>query len=393
VLAADAELEFWPDLAAALGGRLESAVAGKGCTARLGGDEFAVVLSRCAEPLDAANVANSIIEAIRTPFIWEGEKIQVGVSIGIAMSPTHGNSANELLANADLALYDAKSKPRGGYSFFQETFRQSVLLRLACESDLKRAFAEGELELYYHPQVTLADRRIVGSEALLRWNHPHQGLLAPGAFIHVLERSTLAAKVGNWAIGTACSFASSIRTQGHDTFSVTVNIFGAQFRSAELPSIVKSALQENQLPPQCLELEITENTILQQDEAVVTILHEIAQMGVRLSFDDYGTGYASLSLLKRFPLTRLKIDQGFVRNVCTDPEDTAVIKAIIYLAESFGLNVVAEGIENEDQERKLREFGCQYGQGYLYAKPMRAAALRAVLHNAEIRSRSSTGGS
>jgi len=363
----------------AVANRLENAVAGKGGAARLGGDEFAVILSKPAGPLDASRVADAIIDAFRTSFVWEGQEIQVGVSIGIAVSPSHGNRANELLANGDLALYDAKSKRRKGYSLFQDTFRQSVVARRTCEAELRRAVAEGELELYYHPQVTLADRRIVGAEALLRWNHPQRGVLSPGAFLHVLERSPLAAAVGNWAIREACSFAAAIRAHGHENFGVAVNLFAAQFRAGDLNSVVMSALADNQLPPNHLELEITENIILQHDKATLAALLKLAQMGVRVSFDDYGTGYASLSLLKRYPLTRLKIDQSFIRNLCTDPEDTAVIRAIIYLAESFGLEVLAEGIEREDQERMLREFGCSFGQGYLYAKPLRAAALKTML--------------
>jgi EAL domain-containing protein (putative c-di-GMP-specific phosphodiesterase class I) len=220
---------------------------------------------------------------------------------------------------------------------------------------------------------------MVGAEALLRWNHPHRGRLSPGAFIHVLERSPLALHVGHWVIHTACSFAAGIRAQGQNGFCVAANLFGAQFRAGDLVPVISSALAEHQLPPSCLEIEITENIILQHDEAVIRALRELLQIGVCASFDDYGTGYASLSLLKRFPLARLKIDQGFVRGICTDPEDVAVVKAILYLADSFGLEVVAEGIEREDQERLLRELGCQYGQGYLYAKPMPAAQFEAML--------------
>jgi diguanylate cyclase (GGDEF)-like protein/PAS domain S-box-containing protein len=363
----------------AVGNRIEDTIGRKGVAGRLGGDEFGVALPNIADPIEAARVSEAIIRAFRAPFVWDGREIQIGVSIGIAISPNHGSSAEGLLANGDLALHDAKSRRQTGYSLFQETFRQSLLARRNCEQELRRAVAEGELELYYQPQVRLADRQVVGAEALLRWNHPQQGLLSPGAFINVLERSSLAFQVGHWIIQSACAFAARARAQGHNRFCVAVNLFGVQLRSGDLVSVVSAALAQHQLPPDCLELEITENVILQHDEAAVATLRELAQLGVRTAFDDYGTGYASLSVLKRFPIARLKIDQSFIRDLCTAPEDAAVVKAILYLGRSFGLDVVAEGIEREDQKAMLREFGCLHGQGYLYAKPMRAVEMQAFL--------------
>ncbi len=362
-----------------VGNRIEATLAGNGAAARLGGDEFAVILPKLTSPIEAAEVSEAIIRAFRAPFVWEGQEIHVGLSIGIAISPNHGSSVEELLASADLALYDAKSQRRTGYSLFRESFRQAVLGRRSCEQELRRAVAKGELELHYQPQVRLSDRRVVGAEALLRWNHPEKGLLSPRTYLHVLDRSPLAPQVGHWIIRSACGFAAGMRSQGHDHFCVAVNLFGAQLRSGNLVSVVSAALAEHQLSPNALELEITENVILEHDEAAVATLRELAQLGVRAAFDDYGTGYASLSLLKRFPITRLKIDQSFVRDICTDPEDAAVVKAILYLGQSFGLGVLAEGVEREDQEEMLRKLGCLYGQGYLYAKPMTAPEMQAVL--------------
>lgn len=363
----------------AVGNRIEDAIAGKGGAGRLGGDEFAAVLPSLADPLGAAEKSKRIIDAVRRPFTCHEQEIQVGVSIGIAISPNHGTTSVELLANGDLALYHAKSERRTGYCLFQETFRQTILARRNCEQELRRAAAEGELELYFQPQVRLSDRQWIGAEALLRWNHPQRGVLSPGAFLPVLEKSALASQVGKWIIRSACAFAAGVRAKGHEHFCIAINLFGVQFRSGDLVSVVSAALAQHGLPPHALELEITENVILEHEEAVVSALRELSKMGVGAAFDDYGTGYASLSQLKRFPLKRLKIDQSFVRDLCADPEDAAVIKAILLLANSFGLDVVAEGMEHEDQETILREFGCPHGQGYLYARPMRAGDLLAAL--------------
>lgn len=356
----------------AAAGRIEKAVGEKGVVGRLGGDEFAVIMPSLADPFAATEISQLIIEVFRFPFKWEDQELHLGISVGIAMSPNHGASPNELLANADLALYDAKSRQQNDYSVFQETFRQHALARTNCLRELRRAIAEGELELYYQPLVRLEDRSIVGAEALLRWSHPERGLLSPAAFIHILERSPLAETVGNWAVHAACEFASQIRKMGMRQFFVSVNVFGAQFENGNVVSTVARALENCRLAPDGLEIEITENIILQHDGSVIEALRELHGVGVVSAFDDYGTGYASLSLLKRFPLGRLKIDQSFIRDLCVDPEDASVVKAVIYLANNFGLGVTAEGIENEDQEAVLRRLSCPHGQGYLYARPMSA---------------------
>ncbi len=363
----------------AVGVRLREAAGGASSVARIGGDEFAVLFPGMADPLSAAARAESIIDAFRRSFVCDETDMQVGLSVGIAIAPHHGRTANELLANADFALYDVKSQRRTGYSLFQEAFRQSALARRTCESELKRAVARGELELHYQPQLRLGDRRIVGAEALLRWNHPERGPILPGAFIHVLERSPLAVPVGQWIVRQACEFAAAIRRDGRPGFKVAVNVFGAQFRSGDLGALIASALNEHRLSADALELELTENIALQNDETIIGTVRDLAAMGVRVSFDDYGTGYASLSLLKRFPLACLKIDRSFVRELCTNAEDAAVVNAILYLAKNFELDVVAEGIETEEQEQMLRDLGCQYGQGFLFARPMPAADLRAAL--------------
>ncbi len=354
------------------GSRIQACVAERGIVGRVGGDEFAVVMPGLADPLVVSETCRGLIASFRAPFSWEGEELYVAPCIGIAMSPSHGDKSGDLFANADLALYHAKSSAKRGFSLFQPAMRQSALARRTCERELRDAVAQNELELFYQPQIRLADRRIVGAEALLRWRHPVRGLMAPGAFLRVLDHSSLAPTVGDWTIRVACGQAAAARRLGLTSFRVAVNLFGSQFRAGRLVSTVTKALDEHGLSPDALELEITENIIRQHDEAVMRPLRELRALGVHAAFDDFGTGYASLSLLKRFPLSGLKIDQSFIRNLCSDQEDAAVVKAVIYLAKSFELDVIGEGIETEEQDAALQEMGCELGQGYLYGRPMEA---------------------
>jgi len=363
----------------AAGERIKSCVGDEGLVGRLGGDEFAVIVSGLADPVAAAALCERLIRAFRLPIIWEGQKTVLGLSIGIALGPDHGDDAEELLASADLALYRAKAEARKGYRVFQPSLRQAAIARRHCDQELRHAVATHQLELFYQPQVRLADYRVVGMEALLRWRHPQHGLLAPGAFLNVLERGALAPVVGDWAIQEAAAQARKIRDLGPESFRVSVNLFGAQLRRGQLRSAVVRALEENSLPPEALELEITENIFLQQGDAMVTPLRELRELGVGISFDDYGTGFASLSLLKRFPLSRLKIDQSFVQNLCVDSEDAAVVRSIAYLAESFSLEVTAEGVEKEDQRKRLRELGCESAQGYLFGRPIPADEMMGLI--------------
>jgi diguanylate cyclase (GGDEF)-like protein/PAS domain S-box-containing protein len=359
--------------------RIVTRMGDRGTVGRFGGDEFAVVLPALGDPAVATEMCRQLIDAFRAAFVWEDQEIYLGLSIGIAIGPADGTSTEELLSNADLALYQAKAEercyssgPESGYSRFRPSFRDAAQVRRTCEQELRQAISQSELELFYQPQVRLEDRRIIGAEALLRWHHPERGLLSPGAFLHVLERSTFAATVGDWVIRTACAHAAAARRLGLERFQVSVNLFGAQFRKRQMVETVKQSLNENALDPGAIVLELTERIILENDEMMISPLQQLRGLGVGVAFDDYGTGYASLSLLKRFPLSQLKIDRLFVNNVCFDTKDAAVINAIITLAETFGLEVVAEGIESEEQELALRTLGCKNGQGYLYARPMPA---------------------
>ena len=328
--------------------------------ARLGGDEFAALLPGDNERA-AREMARRLVAAIDRPYEFAGQQISIGVSIGIALAPRHGTAPEELIGAADLALYRAKAAGRGRAELFMPAFREVAVARRAFEQELRLAFERHEFELFYQPQVSTATGELAGAEALIRWNHPERGLLTPASFIDVLSEKPLAPAVGAWVLRTACRQAAEWRKLVPN-FRIGVNLFQAQFRSGHLLAAVRDALAESGLPPEGLELEIVENVLLRNDKTTLKLLQHMRAMGVGLAFDDYGTGYASLSLLKRYPVTRLKIDRSFIRDVTSDPEDAAVVKAIIYLGASFGLEVTAEGVETPAQWAFLKENDCGEAQ-------------------------------
>ena len=357
--------------------RLRVSVGSSGVAARFGGDEFAVVLPGVGDPLVAVGTAEAAITALSEPYGVEGLVLRLGASVGVALSPAHGAREEELLICADAALYRAKADGRGRCRLFTPDMREAAQRDRACRDGLRRAVERGEFVLHYQPQVRLSDGGLTGAEALIRWQHPQLGLLAPAAFLAVLDEGPDAARVGDWVLRTACAQARAWRDGGLPSFRMGVNLCAAQFRRGDLAERVGSALEETGLPASALELEITETIILRHDQSVVAALRALRAMGVGIAFDDYGTGYASLSLLKRFPLTRLKIDRSFVGGLCQDPQDAAVVRAVIELSRSFGLEVIAEGIETDEQRRRLLAKGCQEAQGYLFGRPMAADAFAA----------------
>lgn len=350
--------------------RLQSVCHNSIISARLGGDEF-VTLLMGNDVQEASAIAERLLTTISMPFIFAGKSIEIGASIGISMSPMHGRKPEELLGAADLALYKAKAVGKGRQELFTPEIRELQIAQRAFELELRVAFEEDQFELFYQPQFDTRTRRLTGAEALIRWHHPSRGLLSPASFIDILSKKPSAAAVGQWILQTACEQAVKWRAEV-PKFRIGVNLFEAQMRSLQLPIEIQNILNNTGLPADALELELVENILLHQDTLTLDLLHKLRSLGVSLAFDDYGTGFASLSLLKRYPVSRLKIDKSFVRDLATDRENIAVVKAIIYLANSFNLEVIAEGVETQSQLDFLSINNCAEVQGYLFGKPVPA---------------------
>jgi diguanylate cyclase (GGDEF)-like protein/PAS domain S-box-containing protein len=346
--------------------------------ARLGGDEFVIVLHAEAALDSAKGLAERLCDAFRETLFAVGvRQLRVDVSAGIAGS-AGCRDADELLGNADLALYQSKARGRGGSLVFEPAFRSRLENRLALEAELVLAADNDEFELFYQPQIDLSDGCIVGAEALIRWRHPERGIVLPDQFMPVVNASSISDAIGLWAMRTACAQARRWERQGHP-LRIAVNLAPSQFLTDDLPAIVQHVLGETELPPHLLELEVTENILIEDDEMALGVFRRIQKLGVHIAFDDFGTGYGSLISLKKFPLNRLKIDKSFVMNMRADPDDMAIVSATIGMARLLGLAVIAEGIEDADTAAILAEKGCHEGQGYLYGRPMPASDFERLL--------------
>lgn len=352
--------------------RLQRQVGAKDLVARIGGDEFAILMPEVTDFMDATEVALAANAAIARPISVDEQDIRIVATAGMALAPSQAQDPMELMGDADLALSKAKAEGRGRVTIFQPSFRMEAAARRFYGMEIHRAVDEGEFLLFYQPQIRLADRALTGAEALIRWRHPQRGLLSPAAFLPALERGPLAATVGIWVLDEACAQAAAWRRKGFPDFRMGVNLFGAQFRVGDLEREVKEALARHYLPPSALELEITENIVLNHDDLALASLERLRDEGIGIAFDDFGTGFASLSLLKRYPLTRIKIDKSFTDGFLTSKQDASVIRAILDMARSFELETIAEGIEAASQQDSLRDQGCEEGQGYFYGKPMPA---------------------
>ncbi|MDY8111096.1 EAL domain-containing protein [Fulvimarina sp. 2208YS6-2-32] len=341
--------------------------------ARFGGDEFAVLLPGRIDPDFARIQAENLQRALAEPFTLDGKEVRIGAGIGYAFGPRGSVEADELIANADFALYDAKaasSQPM--LRSFDPSMRAAANAKLALQKELRRAFEGGEFVLHYQPQIDLTTGRIKGVEALIRWNHPTRGLLAPAEFLGVLEAMSLAQAVGWWTLEEACAQLGRWRARGLDDLRMSVNLFSIQLRSDTLGIRVLNALSHNALIPSLLELEITETIAIDQEERALGAIQCLRDAGVRIAFDDFGTGFASLSSLKRFPITTLKIDRSFVRDSGQDDETGAILEATIRLGKRLGLETIAEGVETKEQEERIKRMGCDIGQGYFYSRPVSA---------------------
>jgi len=360
----------------AVAGRLRDLVGEQDLVSRTSGDEFAIVQSGAQHSTDmAAALALRIVEAMGEPFELGGHHVVVGASVGIAMVPGDGDNADQLLKCADLALYRAKEDGRGAFHFFESEMDVKLQARRILELDLREAIPAGEFEVFYQPIVNLATNRISGFEALLRWNHPIRGRISPLEFIPVAEQTGLIIAIGEWVIRQACAEA----VKWPSNLRVAVNVSPLQLRGTTLVATVISALASYGLPPDRLELEITESVLMHDDDITLASLRQLHGLGVRISMDDFGTGYSSLSYLRSFPFDKIKIDQSFVRDLIDRPDSIAIIRAVAALGKSFGMTTLAEGVETEAQLEQMRAEGCTEAQGFYYSKPVPAGEVGGLL--------------
>ncbi len=367
--------------------RLEASVRLEDTVARLGGDEFVILLTglegkRSEVTRHVRQVADKLRQLLAEPMLLDGHRLQVTPSIGVALIPDHGNTPADLLKRADIALYRAKDSGRNAIQLFRSTMQDAASARLRLENDLRLALVRGEFELHFQPQVDARDSQVVGAEALLRWQHPQLGPQSTAQFIQVLEESGLIVEVGGWVLAEACHFCAQVLASGlidSERFSLCVNISPRQFRQHDFVERVASCLRDSQMPNAMLKLEITEGIVIQNIDDTVAKMLRLKKHGVSFAMDDFGTGYSSLTYLKRLPVDMLKIDQSFVRDATHDPNDAEIIRAIVAMARSLGLTLIAEGVEQQDQLDFLQSQDCHLYQGYLFSKPLPQEAFLSLL--------------
>jgi len=350
--------------------------------ARIGGDEF-VLLVQLGEQNDAMNLAGRQVALISRSFRVAEHELQISASVGIALYPGNGQSAHELLMNADAAMYHAKNAGKNGYRFFDASMNGNARKQLQLLQDLRAAVEEEQFSLHYQPKFDASNGRPVGAEALLRWEHPTQGMLLPDKFIELAEKTGLIIPIGDWVLNEACRQMREWYVQGYTDWRIAVNLSALQFCHTGLVQSVARALATHRLPANNLTLEITETTAMNDADASMTVLQELSEMGVDLSIDDFGTGYSSLMYLKRLPANELKIDRGFVRDLERDSDDAAIVSAIVALGQALGLRIVAEGVETGMQQDFLTQLGCDSLQGYLLGHPLPAERFMVEIHRSE----------
>lgn len=344
---------------------------------RMGGDEFTVILPAISNPDYAAGVARRINLAVASPFKIYGNDVRIGATVGIAVFPADGVTADVLVRNADAAMYSCKTLGRGSYAFYQTSMNERAAQRLSMETALQRAFENGEFQLHYQPRIDTMTRRVVAVEALLRWNHPIRGILAPADFLTVLEDMDLMSLVGEWVLRTACMQLRGWQAQGLTTLRVSVNVSARQFQHPHFVEMVSRVLEDTQVPPQYIEMELTESLLILNPDAARVTLDQLKQLGVCVSIDDFGTGFSSLDRLRHLPVDFLKIDRSFVAEVGGSERDRAIVTAIAALGSALGITVVVEGVETESQASFFSGIACGELQGHLFCKPLPAALIRA----------------
>jgi diguanylate cyclase (GGDEF)-like protein len=343
--------------------------------ARLGGDEFAIIRTAVKTPAEVSDLVTRVFDAIREPYECLGHRVTTDASIGIALAPEHGTDLAQILKNADLAMYAAKSAGRRTYRFFQPDMDAQVNARRKLEIDLSQAISEGGLEVYYQPCISLQDNRITGCEALLRWRHSERGMISPAEFIPIAEETGLINQLGEWVLVTACAEAAT----WPDNIRLAVNVSPVQFKSGTLALKIIAALGASGLPASRLELEITEAVLIRDDEAALAILHQLRAIGVRIALDDFGTGYSSLRYLQRFPFDKIKIDRCFVNDIAEPEGSSCIVQAVVNIAAARHMTTTAEGVETQQQYELLRALGCAEMQGYLFSPAKPAAAIKRLL--------------
>ena len=336
---------------------------------RQGGDEFNLLLTNLAEPDAIVTFLGELMGDIQLPFWVEGQELTISASVGVAIYPEDGADFESLLKKADMAMYQAKDAGRNAYRFFNQEMNEEAVEQITMHAGLWRALEAEQFVLYFQPQFDIPSGRLIGAEALIRWNHPDLGLVSPARFIPVAEETGLVVQIGDWVLREACREAVKWRDAGRAGVVVAVNLSAVQFKRGDIEQSIARALNESGLDPAQLELELTESILIRDSENVLSSVRRLKQMGIKLSIDDFGTGYSSLSYLKRFEVDKLKIDQTFVRDLVDNPEDAAIVCAIVQMAHSLGLRTIAEGVESQPVLEILRGYGCDEVQGFHCGRP------------------------
>ncbi len=361
--------------------RLEKCLRPTDMVARLGGDEFAILLDGLESQTDAIRVADRVQEELMCSFILNGHEVYAAASIGITLNNHSYDDPENVLRDADTAMYRAKEKGKGRYELFDTDMHADAMARLRLENDLRHAIEHREFEVYYQPIMTLSTRKIAGFEALIRWHHPERGFVSPTEFIPLAEETRLITEIGDWVLFEACRQMNEWRklSSSHCPLTISVNLSSKQFTQHNLIERIKETLLTTGLPPQCLKLEITESAVMDNADDAAAMLDQLREMGIQLSIDDFGTGYSSLSYLHRFPVNTLKVDRSFVSRMGEGDENAEIVRTIVTLASNLGMAVIAEGVETEGQHEQLKDLKCDYGQGYLYSRPVTAGAAAELL--------------
>lgn len=367
----------------ALADRLRAHSGRLGALARLGGDQFALVQANIEQPYEAAELAQSILDDLEAPFDLDQQQIRLRATIGITLFPEDGDSTEKLLQKAEQTMTLAKARSRNRYQFYIASVDSEMRRRRELEKDLREALSRNQLYLVYQPQISYRDHRVVGVEALLRWQHPELGMVPPDQFIPLAEQNGSIIGIGEWVLDQACRQLREWHDQGFSELRMAVNLSTVQLHHNELPRVVNNLLQAYRLPPRSLELEVTETGLMEDISTAAQHLLSLRRSGALIAIDDFGTGYSSLSYLKSLPLDKIKIDKSFVQDLLDDDDDATIVRAIIQLGKSLGMQVIAEGVETVEQESYIIAQGCHEGQGYHYSKPLSARELTSFLKQAQ----------